>query len=178
MPENGIEETQEPEESQETQETGNTAPAPEDLGAIRLQLQEEQEARAAAQAVLDEKETRITELEASLSEARQGSETAAAELARVKEAKDQAVAKCLTMAKALNPAIPEGIIAGDSIDEIDASVEKGKAIVEAVKKAMEAEAKEARVPAGAPTRGAINLEGLSPREKIAAGIQQKGGTSA
>ena len=177
MPENGIEETQEPEESQETQETGNTAPAPEDLGAIRLQLQEEQEARAAAQAALDEKETRIAELDASLSEARQGSETAAAELARVKEAKDQAVAKCLTMAKALNPAIPEGIIAGDSIDEIDASVEKGKAIVEAVKKAMEAEAKEARVPAGAPTRGAINLEGLSPREKIAAGIQQKGGTS-
>ena len=177
MPENGTPETQEPEESQETQENQNSAPAPEDLGAIRLQLQEEQEARAAAQAALDEKETRIAELEASLSEARQGSETAAAELASIKEAKDQAVAKYLTMAKALNPAIPEGIIAGDSIDEIDASVEKGKAIVEAVKKAMEAEAREARVPAGAPTRGAISLEGLSPREKIAAGIQQKGGTS-
>jgi hypothetical protein len=86
------------------------------------------------------------------------------------------VAKYLNMAKALNPAIPEGIIAGETIEEIDASVEKGQAIVESVKTAMEAEAKEARVPAGAPTRGAINLEGLSPREKIAFGIQQKGGT--
>jgi len=81
------------------------------------------------------------------------------------------------MAEALNPAVPEGIIAGETIEEIDSSVEKGRAIVESVKKAMEAEASMAKVPAGAPARGGISLEGLSPREKIAAGIQQKGGTS-
>jgi chromosome segregation ATPase len=169
MPENGNEESQ---KSQETQETGNSAPAPEDLEAIRLQLQEEQEARAVAQAARAESERRIAELEASLSEARQGSEASAAELAQVKEARDQAVAKYLNMAKALNPAVPEGIIAGETIEEIDASVEKGKAIVDAVKAAMEAEAKGTKVPAGAPSRGSINLEGLSPREKIAFGIQQ------
>jgi chromosome segregation ATPase len=167
--------TEENQESQETRGNGNTAPAPGDLEAVRLQ--EEQEARAAAQAALAERESRIAELEASLSEAQQGSEAVSVELASIKEARDQAVAKYLTMAKALNPAIPEGIIAGESIEEIDASVEKGKAIVEAVKKAMEAEASQARVPAGAPTRGSISLEGLSPREKIALGIQQKGGTS-
>jgi len=161
----------------ETQETGNTAPAAEDLEAIRLQLLEEQEARAAARSSLEEKEKRIAELEASLREARQGSEASAAELARVEEARDQAVAKYLDMARALNPTIPEGIIAGETIEEIDASVEKGKAIVEAVKEAMETEAREAKVPAGAPTRGSINLEGLSAREKIALGIQQKGGAS-
>jgi chromosome segregation ATPase len=161
----------------ETQETGNTAPAAEDLEAIRLQLQEEQEARAAARSSLEEKEKRIAELEASLREARQGSEASAAELARVEVARDQAVAKYLDMARALNPTIPEGIIAGETIEEIDASVDKGKAIVEAVKEAVEAEAREAKVPAGAPTRGSINLEGLSAREKIALGIQQKGGAS-
>jgi len=163
--------------TEETQENQNSAPPPEDLEAIRAQLQEEQEARAAAEAALAERDNRIAELQAQLSEAKQGSEAAAAEHAQVKEARDQAVAKYLNMARALNPAIPEGIISGETIDEIDASVEKGKAIVEAVKRAMEAEAKGAKVPAGAPTRGAINLEGLSPREKIAAGIQQKGGTS-
>ena len=178
MPENGSPETQEPKEGQETQETGNSAPAPEDLEAIRLQLQEEQEAKVVAQAALAEKDARITELETELSEAKQAGGTAAAEHARVREARDQAVSKYLTMAKALNPAVPEGIIAGETIEEIDASVEKGKAIVEAVKAAMEAEAKGTRVPAGAPTRGAINLEGLSPREKIALGIQQKGGANA
>jgi hypothetical protein len=56
-------------------------------------------------------------------------------------------------------------------------VKKAKAIANAVKANLEAQAKEAKVPAGAPTRGEISLEGLSPREKIAAGIQQKGGIS-
>jgi len=153
--------------TQETQQTQVT---------IEAQLEEEKKAKAAAKATLVEKDARIAELEASLSEAKTGSEVAAAELASIKEAKDQAVAKYLGMAKALNPAIPEGIIVGETIEEIDASVEKGKGIVEAVKKAMEAEASQAKVPAGAPPRGEISLEGLTPREKIAAGIQQKGGT--
>jgi len=178
-------------ETEETQETQNTQGTPETLEAIKAQLEEEKRAKAADEAALAEKDQRIAELQAegealraersnlqaSLSEAKQGSEAAAAELAQVKEAKGQALAKYLSMAKALNPAIPEGIIAGETIEEIDTSVEKGKAIVESVKKAMEAEASQAKVPAGAPTRGEISLEGLSPREKIAAGIQQKGGTS-
>jgi len=159
-------------QTQEVQETRNHAPAPEDLEVIRAQLQEEQEARATAEATLTEKDQRITELEASLSEARKSVESLRAEGAAISEARDQAVSKYLNMAKALNPAIPEDIISGETIEEIDASVDKGKAIVEAVKKAMESEAKEAKVPAGAPTRGSINLDGLSPREKIALGIQQ------
>jgi len=178
MPENGVEETQETPETQETQENQNNAPTPEDLEALRAQLQEEQEARATAESTLAEKDARIADLEASLSEAQQSVESLRAEGVAISEARDQAVSKYLTMAKALNPAIPEGIIAGETIDEIDASVEKGKAIVEAVKAAMEAEAKGTKVPAGAPPRCAINLEGLSPREKIALGVQQKGGANA
>jgi chromosome segregation ATPase len=38
-------------------------------------------------------------------------------------------------------------------------------------------ARQVKVPAGAPPRGEISPEGLSPRDKIAAGIQQKGGTT-
>jgi chromosome segregation ATPase len=173
------EENEETKETPETPESPNEVSTPEDLEAIKAQLEEEKKAKAAADRALNdlsarlaEKDTRITELEASLSEAQQGSEAAAAELASVKEAKDQAVAKYLNMAKALNPAVPEGIIAGETIEEIDASVEKGKGIVDAVKKAMESEAKETKIPAGAPPRTEISVEGLSPREKIAAGIQQ------
>jgi chromosome segregation ATPase len=174
------EETKETKETQgtpETPENPNEAPAPEDLEAIKAELEAEKQAKAAAEASLAEKDTRIAALESELSEAKTGSEAAAAELASVKEAKDQAVAKYLNMAKALNPAVPEGIIAGETIEEIDASIEKGKGIVDAVKKAMESEAKETKVPAGAPPRTEISVEGLTPREKIAAGIQQKGGTS-
>ena len=185
------EENEETKETQETPENPNEVSTPGDLEAIKAQLEEEKRAKAADEAALAEKDQRIAELQAegealraersnlqaSLSEAKQGSEAAAAELASIREARDQVVARYLSMAEALNPAVPEGVIAGETIEEIDASIEKGKAIVESVKKAMEAEASRAKVPAGAPTRGEISLEGLSPREKIAAGIQQKGGTS-
>ncbi len=170
--------------SEETQETQQTQETQETHEAIKAELEEEKKAKAAAdQALSDvsarlaEKDTRIAALEAELSEAKQGSGTAAAELAQVKEAHGQAVAKYLGAVRLANPAIPQDIIAGDTIEDIDASLAKATTIAESVKANLEAQAKEAKVPAGAPTRGEISLEGLTPREKIAAGIQQKGGTS-
>jgi len=174
------------EETQETQKTQETQGTPETLEAIKAELEEEKEAKAAAEAALAEKDVRIAELQAegealraersnlqaSLSEAKQGSEATAAELAQVKEANAQAVAKYLDVVRVANSTIPQDIIAGDTIEDIDASIEKAQAIANAVKANLEAQAKEARVPAGAPTRGEISLEGLTPREKIAAGIQQ------
>ena len=171
------EETKETQETPETPENPNEVSFPEDLEAIKAQLEEEKKAKAAAEAGLAEKDTRIAELEASLSEAQQASEAAAAEFAQVKEAHGQAVAKYLGAVRVANPTIPQDIIAGDTIEDIDASVQKALSIAESVKASLEAQAKEAKVPAGAPPRGEISLEGLSPREKIAAGIQQKGGTT-
>jgi len=176
--ENETEKTQETQENPgETPENPNEVSTPEDLEAIKAQLEEEKKAKAAAEAALAEKDTRIAELEASLSEAKTGSEAAAAELSQVKEANAQAVAKYLGAARLANPTIPQDIIAGATIEEIDASLAKATTIAESVRANLEAQAKEAKVPAGAPTRGEISLEGLTPREKIAAGIQQKGGTS-
>ena len=165
------------EETKETQETQNTAPEPEDLEAIKAQLKEEKKAKAAAEELLSERGARIAELEAQLSEAKQAAESLRAEGVAISEARDQAVAKYLGAVRLANPTIPQDIIAGDTIEDIDASVAKATAMAESVKKTLEAQAKEAKVPAGAPPRGEISLEGLSPREKIAAGIQQKGGTS-
>ena len=166
----------------ETQEPTNGVSTPEDLAAIKAQLEEEQaalaEAKAAAEAALVERDARIVELEASLSEAKQGSEAVIAELAQVKEAHGLAIGKYLGAVKAANPTIPLDIIAGATIEEIDTSVEKAQSIATAVKASLEAQAKEARVPAGAPNRESISIDGLSPREKIVVGIQQKqGGTS-
>jgi chromosome segregation ATPase len=167
----------EKEETQEIQETQNTAPEPEDLEAIKAQLEEERQAKAAAEAALAEKDNRITELESSLSEANTASEALAAELSQVKEANVQAVSKYLDVVRSANPTIPQDVIVGDTIENIDAALAKAVTIAESVKSSLEAQAKETRVPAGAPTRTEISTEGLSPREKIAAGIQQKGGTS-
>ena len=152
--------------TQQTQQTQET---------LEAQLEEERKAKVAAEASLVEKDDHIAALESSLSEAKQGSEAAAVELSQVKEANAQAVAKYLDAIRLANPPIPQDIIAGDTIEAIDASVEKAQSIANAVRQSLEAQAKEAKVPAGAPARGEISVEGLSPREKIAAGIQQKGG---
>ncbi|TET17096.1 MAG: hypothetical protein E3J81_02290 [Dehalococcoidia bacterium] len=172
MPENETQETQE-NLVLERSEGQNEASAADELAAIKAQLEDEQKAKAAIEESLTGKDARIAELETALSEAKQGSEATAVELASTREAKDAAVAKYLVMAKALNPQLPEGIITGESIEEIDASVEKAKATVEAVKQSLQAEAAATKVPAGAPTRGAISLEGMSPREKIAYAISRQ-----
>jgi len=160
----------------------NEAPTPDELAAIKAQLEEEQKANATLKGAMENKDVTIADLEAkrgeletSLSEAKQSSEAVTAAL---KEARDQAIAKYTSMAKALNPQVPEAMISGETIEEIDASIEKGKALVTSVKQSLESEASAAKVPAGAPTRGTISLEGMSPKEKIAYGIQQKGGVVA
>ena len=171
-------------ENQETQENQNNVGEAFSLDAIKTQLADEQTARAALETSGAEKDARILALETELSEAKTASESrntqlanSAAELATVTAARDAAVSKYLGMAKALNPAIPEHLIQGATVEAIDQSIEDGKVIVEAVKTAMAAEAANAKVPAGAPPRASISTEGMSPREKIAYGIQQKGGSS-
>ena len=167
----------EDEENQETQETQNTAPETEDLEAIKARLEEEKKAKAAADAALAEKDDRIASLESSLSEAKQAVESLRAEGVAISEARDQAVAKYLDAVRLANPAIPQDAIVGDTIEEIDAALAKAATIAESVKASLEAQAKQTKVPAGAPPRTEISVEGLSPREKITAGIQQKGGTT-
>jgi len=167
---------QEDQENKEVQEDQDKAPTAEDIAAVKAQLEEEQKAKTALEEAMAEKDAKLAELEAALSEAKQGSEASATELASVKEARDEAVSKYLGMAKASNPQVPQDIISGETIAEIDASVEKGKGLVASVKKTLESETAAAKVPAGAPTRGETT-EGMSNKDMIAAGLRQKGGTS-
>jgi chromosome segregation ATPase len=155
----------------------NSAPTPEELAAMKAELDEEKKAIAAAKTAITDRDKRITELQASVSVVQQAGETAMAELTEAKQAYGKAVAKYLEMTKAANPTIPPDVITGVTIEEIDATVAKALSIATAVKASLEAQAREAKVPAGAPPRGEISLEGLSPKEKIAAGIKKRGGTS-
>ncbi|MGA8849703.1 MAG: hypothetical protein WB564_07785 [Dehalococcoidia bacterium] len=179
MPEEEKKESQKPQKPQQNPGAApesNGAPTAEDLAAIKAELEDEKKAKAVAEVAMSEKDKRITELQASLNVVQQAGDAALAELTQIKDAHTKAVAKYLDVVRSANSTIPKDVIVGSTIEEIDASVAKALSIAESVKKVLEAQAKEAKVPAGAPTRGEISLEGLSPREKIAAGIIQKGGT--
>jgi len=176
MPEEQEENKEEQQDKPGAALESNGAPTAQDLAVIKAELEEEKKATAEAQAIIQQKDATIAELQNHLSEAKTGLETTTAELAQVKDAYANAVGKYLEVTRTANPAIPGDVIAGATIEEIDASLAKATSIAGAVKASLEAQAKETKVPAGAPARGEISLEGLSPREKIVAGITSLRGT--
>ena len=64
------------------------------------------------------------------------------------------------------PELPEELINGKTIVELDNAMESAKKIVEKVVSRFGARTPEDRVPSGAPARRQADLSGLSAREKI------------
>jgi len=72
------------------------------------------------------------------------------------------------------PALPAELIAGESIDAIEASVDAARALVGRVRSQLEAQAQAGRVPAGAPPRSGPDMSALTPEQKIRYGLAQRG----
>ncbi len=73
------------------------------------------------------------------------------------------------------PLLPPELIAGDSIDAVDASLAAAREIAGRVRSHIDAQTQAARVPAGAPPRGAPDLSALTPEQKISYGLRQREG---
>jgi len=78
----------------------------------------------------------------------------------------EAVAGYKSMVVMANPEIVEELISGDTVESINDSLEKAKALVSKVRQGVEDEISLAKVPAGAPERTPPDLSTLSAREKI------------
>ena len=72
-----------------------------------------------------------------------------------------------------DPELPPDLIAGDSIAEVDASVQRVRETVAQVRQHLEQQAQAARVPSGAPVRSAADVSALTPGEKIRLGLQRE-----
>lgn len=68
-----------------------------------------------------------------------------------------------------HPQIPADLVKGNTVAELDSSLEQAQAVVDKVKQHL-AE----RVPAGAPQRSGISISSMSPGEKITYGLRQRG----
>jgi len=122
---------------------------------------------------LEQVRSRVVELEAVVA---QKEEELAEANARISEfelvvaERGEKLAQAVSSYKALvvkaNPEVLEELITGDTIEDINASLEKAKSIVGRVRQGVEAEMASARVPVGAPERTPTDLSALSPREKI------------
>jgi hypothetical protein len=113
----------------------------------------------------DEMQTRIAQLE-------QGIASRDDELTSMKQTLSGAVAKYRSAVLASAPGIPEELVKGKSVDEIDASLELARGIVSRVRQQLEVEAEADKVPAGAPPRTPQDVSALSPAEKIAYALRK------
>jgi Lon protease-like protein len=113
----------------------------------------------------DELQARIIQLE-------QGIASKDSELAATRGALASAVAKYRAAVLANAPHIPEELVKGETVEEIDASLEMARGVVARVRQQLEADAEANKVPTGAPARTSQNLSALSPAEKIAYALRK------
>ena len=78
----------------------------------------------------------------------------------------KAVAAYRELVIQVNPGVLAEMVSGDTIDSVNDSLKSARALVEKVKREIEAEASRQRVPAGAPQRLPPDISGLTAREKI------------
>ncbi len=93
-------------------------------------------------------------------------------LAAIRNSLAEAVASYKTMVVQANPEIIEELLSGDTIESINESLGKAKALVSKVRQGVETEISLAKVPFGAPERTLPDLSALSPREKIQYAIKR------
>ena len=99
---------------------------------------------------------------------------ARAELERQRGLAAGAVARYREAMLAADPDLPPDLVAGASIEEVDASIEAARAMVARVRERVEARRPQGRgFPAGAPAREPGGLTHLTARQKIAAGLQER-----
>ena len=111
-------------------------------------------------------------LQARIAQLEQGVSSRDSEMAVLKGSLSGAVAKYRAALLATAPEIPAELVKGESIDEIDASLEQARGIVSKVRQQLESEAEANKVPTGAPERTPQDLSALSPAEKIAYALRK------
>jgi len=129
---------------------------------------------------VDDKVSRITELESLVTQkdeelARTNARLSELELASAKSAEklsatNQSLVEALANYKAMvveaNPEVPAELVSGDSIDAVNESLRQAKDMISRVRQGLEAEILAVKIPVGAPPRVPPDLSALSPRDKI------------
>jgi uncharacterized coiled-coil protein SlyX len=128
---------------------------------------EEMEARLA------EKDSRISELEQAIAERDEQIAALKQSFAELENNLAQAIASYRALVIKSNPDLPEELIAGDSVEEIEKSLANAQALIDRVRERLETEIAGARIPAGAPLRTPLDLSSLSPQEKIQYAIGER-----
>ena len=153
----------------------NENPTGEELAQTRVAeleslLSQKDEEVSLANARITELEQMIANLESEVATLKESSVESEQRLVETRDALSQAVSSYRARVIESSPEILDDLIAGESIEAIDNSLENAKTLISKVREGLEAQIKMVRIPAGAPPRTPIDFSALSPREKIQYGI--------
>jgi hypothetical protein len=118
----------------------------------------------------------VTDAEAATASAvEQALESTRRELEAQRRTAREAVARYRDAALAAEPDLPPDLVAGETLDEVDASLAAARRAVAQIRQRIAEHADPATrgFPAGAPARGGGSTEGMSAAEKIARGLEQR-----
>ncbi len=147
------------------------SPAEEESTATRIA--ELEQLIAQKERELADKDSRISELEQAVAD--RDSQIAALNqsMPELESRLSQAVEAYRVLVVKANPAVPEELISGDSIEGIDQSLANAQVLVDRVRQELESEIAAAKIPAGAPLRTPLDFSALSPKEKIQYAIGER-----
>lgn len=109
---------------------------------------------------------RIAEMEESIA-------ASESDVAALRESLTGAVLKYRTAVLEAAPGVPEELVTGETVDEIDASLSRARDMVSRVKQELEARTAAESVPTGSPPRQALDPATLSPAAKIQHALNQE-----
>ncbi len=121
---------------------------------------------------LAEADAALAEHEGAVAAAAGEAETLRGAVAAAEERAGTAAGRYRELLLAREPDLPEDLVTGGTIEEIDAAAGRARQTVSQVRQRFEAQAQATRVPAGAPARTARDTSGLSAAEKIRLGLRQ------
>ncbi len=150
----------------EVEELGESAVSEAGVGELESLMAQKDEELAKANAHLVDLEQTVASKDSEIATLKQAEAELEERLTTVSNSLTEAVTSYKTMAIQANPEVIEELISGDTIESINESLNKAKALVSKVRQGLETEIALAKVPAGAPERTSPDLSALSPREKI------------
>jgi len=143
-----------------------------EVESLNSQLSERDSKMGELQAAITEKGALIESQVSELSVLKQSSLDSEGRQAELSNSLVEATEKYRSALVSANPSVPASLITGESIAEIDASLQTAQGLVETVKETLAAAAAETLVPAGAPERTAPDLSSMTTKDKINYGLDQ------
>lgn len=134
-------------------------------------IEEKEESIANQRAAINALEGRIAGYEETIGNNGKTLEITREENSNLKSQLAQAVEKYRQVILSAAPELPSELLSGSSIEDLDASLENARKVVQKVKERFEQQAKTVSVPIGAPPRGEADLTSMSAREKIEYGLK-------